>query len=259
MSSAGADRGPDAQRLLSALSSPVRRDILWLIWDRELAAGEIAGQFDLTAPTISQHLAVLREAGLVAMDREGTYRRYRARPEALAPFHHLLGDSSNKWAPSARRRPAVPSRRLTAVEVSVKAPCDAATAFVAFTDGAVYSRWAGVPVTIEAGHFSATMEWGLQVRGRYDHVVEPCLIVMTWDFDTDRVPLPGAGHRAYLEIGPAERGCTVAVQQLVDDADHAEKMERVWSLMLSRFRSNVVKAADPAQPMRPRRPTSRRS
>jgi len=55
----------DIQKVLSALASPVRREILALIWDRDLPAGEIAAAFEVTAPTISQHLGVLREAGLV--------------------------------------------------------------------------------------------------------------------------------------------------------------------------------------------------
>ena len=56
---------PDIQRVIVALGSPVRREILGLIWERELPAGEIAAAFAVTKPTISQHLAVLREAGLV--------------------------------------------------------------------------------------------------------------------------------------------------------------------------------------------------
>ena len=52
----------DIQKVLAALTSPVRREILGLIWDRELSAGEIAAAFPVTKPTISQHLAVLPRA-----------------------------------------------------------------------------------------------------------------------------------------------------------------------------------------------------
>jgi DNA-binding transcriptional ArsR family regulator len=65
---------------LHALADPRRRAILGMVRDRELAAGEIAGSFDVTRPAISQHLAVLREAGLVSERRVGTRRLYRARP-----------------------------------------------------------------------------------------------------------------------------------------------------------------------------------
>jgi DNA-binding transcriptional ArsR family regulator len=55
-----------------------------------MAAGEIAAQFAVTRPAISQHLGVLREAGLVTERREGTRRLYRARPEGLAELRSFL-------------------------------------------------------------------------------------------------------------------------------------------------------------------------
>lgn len=75
---------------LLALVEPKRRAILELVRDRELAAGEIAQQFDVTRPAVSQHLAVLREAGLITERREGTRRFYRARPEGLSGLREYL-------------------------------------------------------------------------------------------------------------------------------------------------------------------------
>lgn len=75
---------------LRALADPRRRAILALVRDRELPAGEIAGRFDVTRPAISQHLTVLREAGLVAERREGTRRLYRARPAGTAEVRGWL-------------------------------------------------------------------------------------------------------------------------------------------------------------------------
>ena len=69
---------------MRALRSRTRREILARIWDRDLSAGEIAATFALTGATISEHLAVLRRAGLVEMTKVGTSRRYRAKPAALA-------------------------------------------------------------------------------------------------------------------------------------------------------------------------------
>jgi DNA-binding transcriptional ArsR family regulator len=68
---------------LRALAEPRRRRILQLVWEQELSAGEIASQFEVTRPAISQHLAVLKEAGLVDERRNGTRRLYRARPQGL--------------------------------------------------------------------------------------------------------------------------------------------------------------------------------
>ena len=71
------------QAVLDAIVSPRRREILRLIWDRELPAGEIAARFDVSWPAVSQNLAVLLKAGLVTERREANRRFYRARPQAL--------------------------------------------------------------------------------------------------------------------------------------------------------------------------------
>ena len=78
------------QTVIQAISEPRRREILQMVLDRELAAGEIAAGFDVTRPAISQHLTVLRNAGLVSERREGTRRLYRARPEGLAELRSFL-------------------------------------------------------------------------------------------------------------------------------------------------------------------------
>lgn len=72
----------DAQ--LRALAEPRRRQILRLVWSQELPAGAIAEQFSVTRPAISQHLTVLKAAGLIQERRDGTRRLYRARTERLA-------------------------------------------------------------------------------------------------------------------------------------------------------------------------------
>jgi DNA-binding transcriptional ArsR family regulator len=72
----------DAQ--LRALAEPRRRDILRLVWSRELPAGSIAAHFAVTRPAISQHLTVLKAAGLISERRDGTRRLYQARPDRLA-------------------------------------------------------------------------------------------------------------------------------------------------------------------------------
>jgi DNA-binding transcriptional ArsR family regulator len=72
----------DAQ--LRALAEPRRREILRLVWQQELPAGEIASQFAVSRPAISQHLTVLKDAGLIVERRDGTRRLYRARPEQVA-------------------------------------------------------------------------------------------------------------------------------------------------------------------------------
>ena len=75
---------------LKAIAAPRRRQILKLVRDGELTAGEIASHFDVTRPAVSQHLNVLKEAGLVSERRNGTRRLYRARPEGLAELRDFL-------------------------------------------------------------------------------------------------------------------------------------------------------------------------
>ncbi|MDX6551937.1 MAG: hypothetical protein QOH74_425 [Gaiellales bacterium] len=77
---------------LRAIAAPTRQRILRLVWDEELSAGEIAAQFEVTRPAVSQHLAVLREAGLVSERRNGTRRLYRARPDGLADLKAFLDE-----------------------------------------------------------------------------------------------------------------------------------------------------------------------
>ena len=79
-----------ADPVVQALADVRRRNILRLIQNAELSAGEIAGHFDVTQPAISQHLKVLVEAQLVTMRRQGTRRLYRARPEGLAQIRDFL-------------------------------------------------------------------------------------------------------------------------------------------------------------------------
>jgi DNA-binding transcriptional ArsR family regulator len=77
---------------LKAIAEPRRRAILRLVRDQERSAGEIASQFDVTRPAVSQHLTVLKEAGLVSERRNGTRRLYRARPEGLQPLREFLDE-----------------------------------------------------------------------------------------------------------------------------------------------------------------------
>jgi DNA-binding transcriptional ArsR family regulator len=75
---------------LKAIAEPRRRAILSLVREGELSAGEISSHFEVTRPAVSQHLNVLKEAGLVSERRNGTRRLYRARPEGLVELRDFL-------------------------------------------------------------------------------------------------------------------------------------------------------------------------
>jgi DNA-binding transcriptional ArsR family regulator len=76
--------------VFDAIAQPTRREILRLLADGELSAGAVASRFAVTQPAISQHLKVLREAGLVEERRDGTRRLYRVRREGLTDLHDFL-------------------------------------------------------------------------------------------------------------------------------------------------------------------------
>ena len=80
------------EAVLKAIAAPHRRQILSLVREGELSAGEIAAHFDVTRPAVSQHLTVLKEAGLVDERRNGTQRLYRARPEGLVDVKAFVED-----------------------------------------------------------------------------------------------------------------------------------------------------------------------
>ena len=79
-----------AEATARALAAPRRCRILELVRDGELSAGEISAHFDVTRPAVSQHLNVLKEAGLVHERRDGTKRLYRLRREGLAELREFL-------------------------------------------------------------------------------------------------------------------------------------------------------------------------
>lgn len=105
---------------LRALAEPRRRAILRLVAQDELAAGEIAAAFDVTRTAVSQHLTVLKHAGLLSERRLGTRRLYRARPEGLDGLRQFLDDM---WASSldTARRLVEAERGLTDDQASATA------------------------------------------------------------------------------------------------------------------------------------------
>jgi len=78
-------------RALRALADETRRRILALVWRRERTAGEIAAEFPVSRPAISQHLRVLLTCELITARRAGTRRLYRADCAALKRLRAQLG------------------------------------------------------------------------------------------------------------------------------------------------------------------------
>lgn len=96
----------------SALSDPIRRDILRMLWVAPRTAGAIAGAFSVTRPAISRHLRVLREAGLVVDTAQGRERVYRLELGPLTAIEEFIAelrrDQASEW-----------ERRFMALETEV--------------------------------------------------------------------------------------------------------------------------------------------
>jgi DNA-binding transcriptional ArsR family regulator len=78
--------------VFEAIAQPKRREILRLLAAKERSAGEIARNFAVTQPAISQHLKVLKETGLVSERRDGTRRLYSVRAQGLSDLHGFLAE-----------------------------------------------------------------------------------------------------------------------------------------------------------------------
>lgn len=93
---------------IAVIAAPRRRQILRLIWDRELSASEIAAALPVTFGAVSQHLTVLRDAGIVDVRQKGTYRYYRASQERIGPLAAMLeaywSDALDRLAVEAERK-----------------------------------------------------------------------------------------------------------------------------------------------------------
>lgn len=88
--------------VLRALAEPRRRQILRLVGGGERAAGEIAAEFEVTRTAISQHLTVLKSAGLLNERRDGTRRLYSVRAESLEEVRHALDQAWSEALDGAR-------------------------------------------------------------------------------------------------------------------------------------------------------------
>jgi ArsR family transcriptional regulator len=88
-----ADQAVELSRSFKALGDPVRLRLLSLIASQasgEACVCDLTDAFDVTGPTISHHLKVLREAGLITGERRGTWVYYRADPDALRELSDVL-------------------------------------------------------------------------------------------------------------------------------------------------------------------------
>src|SRR5262245_61012019 len=97
---------------------------MWLTWDAELTVGEIGAAFDISGPTLSSHLATLRDAGLVTMRVDGNFRRYRCNQDKVRSLIPFLAANESRWevADDIDERDLATAGTALAVVVSVDVP-----------------------------------------------------------------------------------------------------------------------------------------
>ena len=83
--------------IFKVLADPTRRAVLERLAGAELTATDLREGFAISQPAMSQHLAVLRGAGLIQERREGRYAHYRVDPEGMAPLHDWLARYRAFW------------------------------------------------------------------------------------------------------------------------------------------------------------------
>jgi len=89
--------GPAAADRFGALADPTRRHLLEQLASRDMAVRELTAGVDISQAAVSQHLRVLREAGLVSCRRDGRQSYYRLRPVALTELRDWLEELEQFW------------------------------------------------------------------------------------------------------------------------------------------------------------------
>lgn len=93
------------------MANPVRRSLLALVTDEELAVGDLVERVPASQPVVSQHLAILRDAGLVTVAKDGRRRLYRVDPHAMSQLRSFF---DSYWSSSLDRLSAVAERTSAA-------------------------------------------------------------------------------------------------------------------------------------------------
>jgi DNA-binding transcriptional ArsR family regulator len=87
----------------NAVAEPRRRDILVFLADRERPVSEIVARLEMEQPSVSKHLRVLREVGLVRMRRKGRQKLYQTNAAAIRPLHEWAGEFERFWRSTLTR------------------------------------------------------------------------------------------------------------------------------------------------------------
>lgn len=197
------------ESVLKAIAEPSRRRILELVATEELTAGEIAGNFAVTRSAVSQHLTVLKGAGLISERRHGTQRLYRTRREGIAETKLFL---ESFWDDRLRRlrraaedtatADAITERLAVQREVAVAAPVE--TVWELLVDSEQITQWMGVSALFDlspGGSYRIEVVPGHVAAGEFIAIDPPRRLAYTWGWESgDAAQVVPAGSTV-VEIG----------------------------------------------------------
>lgn len=202
---------------IKALAEANRRQILELVAGEERSAGDIARHFAVSRSAVSQHLAVLKDAGLVEARREGTRRLYRARPPGIAAvklyldglFDDRLARLREVAEAKDRGTSRNPTERLSVErEIGIRARPSAVWALL--TDARAATRWMGVVARLDptpGGVYRVEVVPGHAVAGTFVEVDPPQRLAHTWGWE-DQGPagVPTGSTLVRYDLVPTGRG-----------------------------------------------------
>ena len=203
-----------ADQVLAAVLEPRRRAILRLLAERPRTVGDLASGFDVSRPAISQHLAVLREAGLVTADTRGGRSTYRVLEHGLLAgrlaLARVAGDLPGDPGPDAEGAPAA-AADADAVVLAVPVALDPAVTLAHFTDPELLPRWLGQRAELDprpGGTFRVELGGGDVAAGVYE-AVGPGGVTFTWGAEGVPGELGPGTSRVEVVVTPSGAGSVV--------------------------------------------------
>ncbi|MGA2209801.1 MAG: TIGR03086 family metal-binding protein [Acidimicrobiales bacterium] len=232
--------------LVAAFAEPTRRRLLALLSSGEQTVSGLAAHFGVTRSAISQHLAVLAEAGLVQVRQEGRWRYYRLDPAGMRALREALDMFwTNELEQLVAVRPTIKGATpmtadpTTTVEHSVIVPLGPDETFAMLTEPERLRRWQAVTARVDlraGGEYRWTIVPGLSAAGTFSEIEPGKRLVFTWGWEGDESLPPGAST-VTITLEPAEGGTLV---RLVHDgltseqaAGHSEGWKHYWERLAS--------------------------
>lgn len=231
---------------MKALAEPNRRRILELVGDQERSAGEIATHFTISRPAVSQHLTVLKHAGLVTERRDGTSRLYTARRQGFAQarwfvdgfwngrltwLHHADGQPGNDTIAMSQR---VSVQRDIAIDASPE------RIWELLTDDHLATRWMGLTASFDltvGGAYRNEVVPGSVASGTYLDIDPPHQLAHTWGWEADAGSTVAPGSTIVdVELVPTDTTTLVRLTHHdLPDVAAAESHSQGWGHYLPRL------------------------